>query len=495
MISNLAQQIGPSSASPSEPIWTPFPASPQQRAYQSAADVLGYGGAAGGGKSDLLLGLAFTQHERSIIFRRNYTDLTYLVERGDDIQDGRCRFVWSPRRAWVTQDRRIVELGAVDQPYDLRKYKGRPHDLIGIDEAVDFPEDMVRFLTGWLRTTTKGQRTRVVLTFNPPTDATGEWIIQFFAPWLDPQHRHPAEPGELRWFARINDRDVEVDGPEPFEHDGEVITPQSRTFIPARVEDNPYLMATDYVTQLNNLPEPLRSQLRHGDFAATVRDNVWQVIPTQWVIAAQARWTEQPPDDMKLRAVGVDVARGGEDKTAIARLCGTWFAPILEYAGEQTPNGAVVARFVHEAAPDDTPIWVDVIGYGASAYDHLDALGANVYPVNNAEATPLRDKSGRYQFANVRAASYWLLREALDPDSGQNIALPPSRALRSELCAVRYKVVGARIALESKQEVIKRTGHSPDLSDAVAMAWYGALVGEQSIRMESAPPALADYRG
>jgi hypothetical protein len=43
---------------------------PQRRAYDSPADILGYGGAAGGGKSDLLLGLAITRHERSLLLRR-----------------------------------------------------------------------------------------------------------------------------------------------------------------------------------------------------------------------------------------------------------------------------------------------------------------------------------------------------------------------------------------------------------------------------------------
>jgi hypothetical protein len=43
--------------------WEPI-LGPQAEAYHSPADVLFYGGQAGGGKTDLLLGLALTAHRR-----------------------------------------------------------------------------------------------------------------------------------------------------------------------------------------------------------------------------------------------------------------------------------------------------------------------------------------------------------------------------------------------------------------------------------------------
>src|SRR5262249_26025977 len=60
--------------------WLPNPG-PQTPAYGSAADMLLYGGAAGGGKTDLLIGLALTQHRRSVIFRRHFVDLRGVEER------------------------------------------------------------------------------------------------------------------------------------------------------------------------------------------------------------------------------------------------------------------------------------------------------------------------------------------------------------------------------------------------------------------------------
>lgn len=459
---------------PTTNVWTPLPG-PQTDAVNSPADVIGYGGAAGGGKSDMLLGVAMTAHERAIIFRRHFTDLVDLVERGDAILDGDATFVWGTKRRWELPDGRLIELGAVEHEKDKYKYRGRPHDLIGIDEAADFSESIFRFLSGWLRTTNPQQRTRVILTFNPPTTPEGEWIVRYFAPWLDTQHPNPAQPGELRYFVRIDDADVEVPNGEPYKRDGVTYQPQSRTFIKARVEDNPYLMATDYVTQLESLPEPLRSQLRYGDFSIGTSDDPWQCIPTAWVLEAQERGRKGVRPPLALRAVGVDVARGGGDNTAIAPLYGTWFDELLVYPGAETLNGAITADYVLRVLDgSDAPVYIDSIGYGASALDHLAPLHERTVSVNNSSKSSRTDKSGKYGFTNLRAESYWKLREALDPASGEDIALPPSRQLRVDLCAPRYKIQGGKIALESKDDIKKRIGRSPDYGDAVVLAWYGA---------------------
>ena len=80
----------------------------------------------------------------------------------------------------------------------------------------------MRFVMGWTRTSDPAQRTRVLMTFNPPTTAEGRWVIQFFAPWLDTQHAlYPTPPGTLRWAAMIPGADgktvdVWLDRADPF---------------------------------------------------------------------------------------------------------------------------------------------------------------------------------------------------------------------------------------------------------------------------------------
>ncbi len=76
-------------------LWIPNPG-PQTEAYFSQADVLLYGGQAAGGNSDLLAGLALTKHRRSLIMRRQYTDLGALIERFREIDGSYDGFNGSP---------------------------------------------------------------------------------------------------------------------------------------------------------------------------------------------------------------------------------------------------------------------------------------------------------------------------------------------------------------------------------------------------------------
>ncbi len=453
-------------------MWVPLKG-PQTAALSTEADILFYGGAAGGGKTDLLIGLGLAQHIRSIIYRRQSVQLQGIYQRMTEILENRDGFN-SQDKIWqipTGQVGHVIEFGSCQHPGDEQAYQGRPHDLIAFDEITHFLESQFRFLLGWLRTTVPGQRCRVVCAGNPPTDSDGDWVLSFWGPWLNEDHPNPAEPGELRWYATIDGRDEEVASGESFYHGAELITPLSRTFIPSRIADNPYLVETGYMAQLQALPEPLRSQMLLGDFKAGKSDDPWQVIPTAWVRDAQSRWRERDRKD-KMTGVGVDVARGGADETVISRRHGTWFDELLCYPGEATPDGPSGAALVVTATRDGAPVNVDVIGVGSSVYDHLASTGMDISGVNNANASKEKDESDQLGFKNVRAEHWWRMREALDPKSNDPICLPPGQDIRVDLCAPRYKLVaGGKIQIESKEELIKRIGRSPDKGDAVVMCW------------------------
>jgi hypothetical protein len=448
-------------------IWVPLPG-PQTAAYYTEADELFYGGAAGGGKSDLLLGLTLTAHLKSIIFRRESTQLQGIFDRlFVELLKSRQGFN-GQANIWRGLGRQI-EFGSCKNVGDEQKYQGRPHDLIGIDEVTHFHEIQYRFLCGWLRTTVEGQRCRVVATGNPPTDSDGEWVISHWAPWLDNKHPNPAKPGELRWYAMVDGQEIEVENGDAIEVDGEIVKPRSRTFIPSSVEDNPFLMGTGYKATLQSLPEPLRSQMLKGDFLAGIGDDPWQIIPTAWVEAAMARWS---PDGKRrqMDSVGVDPARGGKDNTCISTRYGTWFDEPARYPGTETPDGPVVASLVVAKTRDRAPIHVDVIGIGSSVYDHLKGINIHVVPVNNAEGTDRMDRANIIKMRNVRAADYWEMREALDPDNGDNLALPPDSQLKADLCAPRWSLTAGGILVEDKEQIKKRIGRSTDDGDACVMA-------------------------
>lgn len=448
-------------------LWLPQPG-PQADAFHSEADIVGYGGAAGGGKTDLGCGLALTQHHRSIIFRREATQLVGVIDRLTELLGGSKAGYNGQDKVWRLNGRQI-EFGSCPNLGDEAKYQGRPHDLLVFDEATNFLEIQVRFLLGWMRTVKKGQRCRALLAFNPPTTADGRWVISFFGPWLDPQNANPARPGELRYFATIDGKDVEVPDGAPFRHNGELIRPLSRTFIPSRLSDNPFLMGTGYMATLQALPEPLRSQMLRGDFTAGVEDDRWQVIPTPWVETAMARWKERdakgPMDSM-----GVDVARGGQDEVVISRRHDVWFDQLVTSPGTAAPDGPTVAGQVIMHRRDLAPVHIDVIGWGSSPYDFLVENEVHTIPVNAAAKTEERTEDGQLGFINMRALLWWRMREALDPLNEAPIALPPDAKLKGDLCAPRWKLRPGGVQVESKDEIIKRIGRSPDRGDAVVMA-------------------------
>jgi hypothetical protein len=180
-------------------LWTPQSA-PQRAALESAADELYYGGAAGGGKTDLLIGAALTQHRHAVIFRREYAQHAAIIDRVNELIVPIAEQVAynGTERRWRLPGGKILELGAAQHEDSVRKWRGRPHDGKLFDELPEFTEAQYLFFSGWARTTIPGQRVRIVGAGNPPTDTDGEWVIQRWGPWLDEQHPNPAPPGELR---------------------------------------------------------------------------------------------------------------------------------------------------------------------------------------------------------------------------------------------------------------------------------------------------------
>ena len=461
--------------------WIPNPG-PQYEAYFSEADELFFGGGAGGGKTDLIAGLVL-QHRHSRVFRRHFKDFDGVggfVPRLTEIL-GTSTGYNTQKHVWKLGEERECELAAFENAKEAEAYQGRPADLYAYDEITHFEEKLFRFLMTWNRSTKKGQRKRVLCTGNPPVTAEGRWVIKYWAPWLDPQFPNPAKPGELRWVTTVNGEDVWLDGPDMVEVDGEMIKPRSRTFIPASLEDNPDLVDDgEYAAQLAGLPEPYRSAFKKGDFNAGLQDDAWQVIPSAWVLKAQQRWemrrrmNEDDGGIGRMTSLGVDVAQGGPDKTVLAPLHKTTFGQLVREKGIDTKNGADVAGLVMKNVRDGAIINIDCGGgWGNSAFEFLDSNDANVQACIGAAGTTARDRSGKFQFKNKRAEWYWRFREALDPETGDSVALPPDGQLFADLTAVRRKKSedSTVIQIESKIDIIKRLGRSTDDGDAVVLAW------------------------
>lgn len=472
---------------------------PQQEAMDSDADITGYGGAAGGGKSMLITGLATHAHKRSLIIRQEKNTTRKFVQDIAKMLGTRDGYS-SQTSSWamhVNGSNRIVEFAGLENEGDEEKQQGVDYDLKCYDEATQMREAQVRYTMGWVRSDDPKQRCRVILTFNPPTTAEGRWVIKFFAPWLDPKHPNPAKDGELRWFSTIGDNpDFELDRPDDFvvvnglpvyefdprDHKSEdIISPKSRTFITARVTDNPYYMQTGYMKQLQALPEPLRSQMLRGDFGAGVEDDANQLIPTAWIEASMDRWTEKTSNPQFRKGVmdsmGVDAARGGnmgstqnatgKDKMVIARRHGRYVDRLVSIKGLDVNSGSLAAAQVIRYRTDSAVVHIDIIGVGTSPHDFLTDNHIQTVAVNGAAHSNGTDKSGLLRFANLRAELHWQLREALDPANPDCIDLPDDSELLADLAAPTYRLTSRGIQVESKEEIVKRIKRSPDKGDAV----------------------------
>jgi hypothetical protein len=212
-----------------------------------------------------------------------------------------------------------------------------------------------------------------------------------------------------------------------------------------------------------------------GEFHSSDEDGV---IPLSWVELANERWRAWDeagrliPDGR--RTCGVDVARSGSDKTVISIRLGDVVSDLRHTSKEDTmqTTGRVKGALANPDHAGMLPV-VDVIGIGAGVVDRLREMGVTVEAFNASERTKRRDVTREMGFTNCRSASWWNMREMLDPSRGFEVALPPDDKLTGDLTAPHWRVVsGGNIQVESKEDIKKRLGRSPDDGDSVVMAFW-----------------------
>jgi len=196
------------------------------------------------------------------------------------------------------------------------------------------------------------------------------------------------------------------------------------------------------------------------------------VVPLALVEAARARGravahASDPPDAL---ALGIDVARYGDDESVIAPRRGLRLYDLLALRGLDGPGvaGRALAHARSLARLGEVfSLRVDVIGVGASAYDSLaPAPDATVYPVNVSERAAYPDK-----YPNLRSQLWFEVREWLRAGG----SLPDDERLAAELVAPVYVVTPrGQSQVSSKDEIKKLLKRSPDRADAVCLAVHGA---------------------
>lgn len=229
-----------------------------------------------------------------------------------------------------------------------------------------------------------------------------------------------------------------------------------------------------------------------GEFPAADEDTV---IPFEWVEMASKRDVMVIPSQPVVW--GLDVARFGDDRTALAKRKGNHIIETPKtWRGLDTMQ--VVGRIVHEWNSTYLPerpieILVDVIGYGAGVADRLRELGLPARGVNVSESPAMKSR-----YVLLRDELWFEMREWFQR---RDCKIPDDDDLKVELIAPRYDIVDSsgRVKVEPKKNTKKRLPRvgSPDLADAMMLTFAGsaatAVLGGKSISWNQ--PLRRNYKG
>ena len=263
---------------------------PQSDFLASSEREVFYGGARGGGKSYAMLvdplRYCDKQHHRALLIRRTMPELRDLINHSQQLYSKAY-----PGAKWREQEKEWrfpsgarIEFGYAENLTDALRYQGQSYTWIGIDELPQYPTpDIYNFLRSSLRSVDPEIPVYMRATGNPG-NVGSLWVKEMF---VDP--------------CESNKRfDVEI--PTPMG-----VKKISRKFIPAKLQDNPYLMQTDdYYAMLASLPEVQKKQFLEGDWDAYESSSFPEFnrqihviepfdIPRNWMRFRAADWGYSSP--------------------------------------------------------------------------------------------------------------------------------------------------------------------------------------------------------
>ncbi|MGE4334590.1 MAG: phage terminase large subunit [Pigmentiphaga sp.] len=222
-----------------------------------------YGGAAGGGKSNALLMAALQYVDvpgySAILFRRTYSDLALpgaLMDRAHEWLDGTAAEWRDKDKTWRFPSGATLSFGYLENENDKFRYQSAEFQFIGFDELTQFAESQYRYLFSRLRRLRGAGVPLRMRAASNPGGVGHEWVRARFLP---DEGGHPERP-----------------------------------FIPAFLEDNPYLDREEYELSLAQLDPVTRAQLRNGDWRARRTGGMFK---REWF---EGGIIERPPPGIRL---------------------------------------------------------------------------------------------------------------------------------------------------------------------------------------------------
>ena len=395
-----------------------------------------YGGAKGGGKSVFGCIWSFTKA------------LAIIKQCGIEPRQHPIPVGFMGRKRGIDFTNTTLETWKRFIPEDMYEIKGKPAEII--------ISDRVKILTGGL------DNGDVINKFN-----SAEYAFFFID---QAEEVDSTQIGELRATFRLIINGTKIPGkglftanPAPsFLKDEFILNPTAnRLFVQALPTDNHYLGA-EYIEVLRdsfkNRPELLKAYLE-GSWDCLGGFN--QVIRDSWVSNA-ANITLYPPTKKKI--ITCDPARYGNDETVIYYMENTEIKEAEIYGQKDLMYTAnILHTLSHKHC--DCLIAVDVCGIGAGVVDRLIEMGDNVIGIDNASKAEESDK-----YYNKRA-EVWC--GAADMIAAGDVELKNTEPkLVGQLCSPKYEFRNGKILIESKADIKKRLGNSPDRGDAYVNGLY-----------------------
>ncbi len=225
---------------------------PQTQFLAASEREVFYGGARGGGKSYAMLidplRYCDKQHHRALLLRRSMPELRDMINHSQRLYARAFTGAkWREQeKEWRFPSGARIEFGYAENLTDVLRYQGQSYTWIGIDELPQYPTpEIYNFLRSSLRSVDPEIPVFMRATGNPG-NVGSLWVKEMFV--------DPAEPNKA-FDVHIST----VAGEKSI----------TRRFIPAKLQDNPYLMQTDdYLIMLSSLPEVQRKQFLEGDWGA-----------------------------------------------------------------------------------------------------------------------------------------------------------------------------------------------------------------------------------
>lgn len=254
---------------------------PKQETFlSSAADVVFFGGAAGGGKTWALL-LECARHRNkkgfgAVVFRRTSPQIDNPGGLWDEATDlfpllGAKPYN-SPPKQWTFPSGSRIVMTHLQHEKNILDWQGSQVSLFCWDEITHFSRRQFFYMFSRSRNAKSDVKPYIRATCNPvpPEDPTGGWVHEFVGWYIDQDTGYaiPERSGAIRWFVNVNGELHWSDDRAELEAQYPDIEPKSFTFIHSALEDNQILMQNDpgYLANLQSLDLVEQEQLLHGNW-------------------------------------------------------------------------------------------------------------------------------------------------------------------------------------------------------------------------------------